>query len=57
MVLGSQIIMSPEKYFGWVLDPRPHFQSTATCKVIFSGEFHSALQGAFSWLACHVLYI
>lgn len=57
MLLGSPIIMSPEKYFGREFDPRPHFQSTAAHKVLVFREFHGALPCAFAWLACHVLYI
>lgn len=51
VVLGSPIIMSPEKYFGWVLNSCPHFQSTAACKVMCFGQFHSAFQGAFAMVS------
>lgn len=51
-VLGSPILMSPEKYFGWALETHPHFQTTS-----FNEVLHSASQGVFLWCNCHMLYI
>lgn len=53
VVLGSLILMSPEKYFGLALNTHPHFQTISFCEV---RELYNASH-AFLWSNCHMLYI